>query len=306
MEESDNILKQFLQLNFYYKIKYNKNKKDYDVFITIPKGRKYYIWIKDNEKYYYFFEHDTFNNIIKKGKHIETLKINNFGSNDGTLLFGTLFEYKNTKFYNIEDIFYYNDEYVYNKTYIKKLLLFEKVLNNINNDKICFGLPIIDKNKKNLLKNIKNIPYNLYCIQHKYLFKKNKSIYNEKIEKNKKFLTFLIKATNKADNYMLYYKSNNKLLEYDTAMIGGIKTSYFMNNIFRNIKENENLDLIEESDDEDNFQNIDNNKYLKDKNNIKFNCIYNSNFNNWTPISISKNKICNKKDIDKIINNLNT
>ena len=143
MENNDDILKKFLKLNFYYSYKYNKNKNDYDVFITIPKGRKYFVWIKDDEKYYYFFEHDTFNNIIKKGKHIKTLKINHFGLEKGTLLFGTLFEYKNTKFYNIEDIFYYKNKYIYNKTFIKKLLILEKVLDIIDNTTICFGLPII-------------------------------------------------------------------------------------------------------------------------------------------------------------------
>ena len=38
-----------------------------------------------------------------------------------------------------------------------------------------------------------------------------------------------------------------------------------MNSIFRNIKENRNLDLLEESDDEDEFENINLDKYLLNK-----------------------------------------
>ena len=35
-----------------------------------------------------------------------------------------------------------------------------------------------------------------------------------------------------------------------------------MNNIFRNIKENTNLDALEESDDEEEFENISLDKYV--------------------------------------------
>ena len=36
-----------------------------------------------------------------------------------------------------------------------------------------------------------------------------------------------------------------------------------MNDLFRNIKENSNLDLLEESDDEDEFENISRNKICR-------------------------------------------
>mgnify|MGYP003328747202 CR=1 FL=1 len=49
---------------------------------------------------------------------------------------------------------------------------------------------------------------------------------------------------------------------YNIMFIPDYKTSVMMNNIFRKIKENKNLDYIEESDDEDDFQNIDIDKYV--------------------------------------------
>jgi hypothetical protein len=45
--------------------------------------------------------------------------------------------------------------------------------------------------------------------------------------------------------------------------IPNLKSSVYMNNHFRNIKENRNIDYIEESDDEDDFQNTDCNKYVE-------------------------------------------
>ena len=40
------------------------------------------------------------------------------------------------------------------------------------------------------------------------------------------------------------------------------KTSVMLNKIFRKIRENDNLDYIEESDDEDDFQNTEPDKYV--------------------------------------------
>ena len=47
--------------------------------------------------------------------------------------------------------------------------------------------------------------------------------------------------------------NNSKLEKYKVACIPNYKTSMMMNALFRNIKENRNLDLLEESDDEEEF-----------------------------------------------------
>ena len=62
-----------------------------------------------------------------------------------------------------------------------------------------------------------------------------------------------------------------------------------MNSIFRNIKENVNLDALEESDDEDDFEDIRNDKFLIVKSEpVKMKCEYNYKFKKWTPIHIVK------------------
>ena len=304
MEQTDEDLNKFLKLNFYYKVKYNKNVKNYDIMITIPKGRKYFVWLKEN--IYYFFEHDTFNNKIKKGFNIKSNKNNLFGKENSTLLFGTLFKYSNNLFFNIENLFYYKDQYIYKKSFIKKLFLIKDILDVIDNSHLSFGLPIIENKRDIILKEIKNLPYDIYCIQHKYLEKKNAMIYNEKIKKKNKTLTFMVKSNINADNYMLHYKKNNKFIFYDTALINSIETSVFMNNIFRNIYENSNIDLIEESDDEDYFENIDLNKNLKSNLEINMVCYYNEKFNSWVPSKVSNNNVCKISDIKKIITNNKT
>ena len=74
---------------------------------------------------------------------------------------------------------------------------------------------------------------------------------------------FAIKPDIQNDVYYLYYKNRiNELEKYDMAAVPDFKTSKMMNTIFRNIKENDNLDALEESDDEDEFENIDLDKFV--------------------------------------------
>ena len=57
-----------------------------------------------------------------------------------------------------------------------------------------------------------------------------------------------------------------------------------LNKLFRNIKENDNLDLLEESDDEEEFENINEDKFVNITKRIKMKCVYNKRFQKWEPI----------------------
>ena len=60
-----------------------------------------------------------------------------------------------------------------------------------------------------------------------------------------------------------------------------------MNKLFRNIKENYNLDALEESDDEDEFENVREDKYVYLDRSFKMNCEYNAKFKKWYPIGLA-------------------
>ena len=59
-----------------------------------------------------------------------------------------------------------------------------------------------------------------------------------------------------------------------------------MNNLFRNIKENSNLDLLEESDDEEEFENENKDKFVFLDKTIDMICNYNYKFKKWIPIKV--------------------
>jgi hypothetical protein len=121
-----------------------------------------------------------------------------------------------------------------------------------------------------------------------------KHIQNKKFEcnyqsKQYKFPTvFHVCADIQFDIYHLYaYGKNKTLVYYNVACIPNIKTSVFMNNLFRDIRENKNIDYIEESDNEDDFENIAEDKYVDLNKTINIICVFNSKFKKWVPLRIA-------------------
>ena len=95
---------------------------------------------------------------------------------------------------------------------------------------------------------------------------------------------FQIRADIQYDIYHLFACGrNNQKVYYNVAYIPNYKTSTFMNSLFRKIRENENLDYIEESDDEDDFQNMDEDKYVDMNKTLFMECTFHKKFKRWVP-----------------------
>ena len=62
-----------------------------------------------------------------------------------------------------------------------------------------------------------------------------------------------------------------------------------MNGLFRKIRENQNLDYIEESDDEEDFQNIEEDQYVDLQKSLSMECIFHTKFKRWIPIKVIYN-----------------
>jgi hypothetical protein len=75
---------------------------------------------------------------------------------------------------------------------------------------------------------------------------------------------FEVEANLEPDSYSVFRKQDDTSRELIcSAHIPTYDTSKMMNSLFRRIRENDNIDLIEESEDEDDFQNVDNDKFLQ-------------------------------------------
>ena len=97
------------------------------------------------------------------------------------------------------------------------------------------------------------------------------------------YRTFIIKPDAQNDIYYVL-RSHDEQITSNTmiAHIPNYKTSVMMNGIFRNIKENRNLDALEESDDEDeeNMPLVDLNKWAR------MSCVFSHRFKRWQPVEL--------------------
>jgi hypothetical protein len=105
---------------------------------------------------------------------------------------------------------------------------------------------------------------------------------------------FKVKAGLAADNYQLYTLEDKF---YDTALVPTYKCSVLLNALFRNIKENANLDLLEESDDEEEFENTQIDKFVDLEKTVIMECVYNKRFKKWQPVKTTQARISSLKEL---------
>lgn len=314
------VLKQFPNFELSYEIMTHKKVYNYNACLAIPEGTNCFVWFTyyNNENVCFALELNE-KNIITHIKKINTSFIDCLAL--GTIFYGTLFKYSNIDCFSIEDIYYYKGKkYIYTP-YSNKLELLDNIFKNeisqsaLNNKFTIFGLPLINSNFNLLLNDIQSLPYKISKIKFRFFEKQNsRKIITMKYYKPSLTDThhnlnppqrniFNIMADIKPDIYNLFICKNGKDEYYDTAFIPDYNTSVMMNKLFRNIKENDNLDAIEESDDEKDFQDVREDKYVYLDRLFKIICEYNCKFKRWVPISLASDTdvIVSYNQISKII-----
>tara|TARA_Y100000389_G_scaffold84773_2_gene81486 strand:- start:3525 stop:4457 length:933 start_codon:yes stop_codon:yes gene_type:complete len=295
------LIKSFPNIELFYEKIQHKNvhspsKNSNIIGLTIPKGNKYFAWFRNfrQKPTCILFMIDRRN---KKFKSIE-IKTCCFDKTlcnlNGTILFGTIFKYENLNFFNIENIYQYKGKQLTSQTQYSRILLCQTMMNEsikqtyYSKNSIIFGLPFINTDRKKIMNVIKKTPYDIYCIQYRQLYTPSVFL-NEKINIQKNLTkNFTVKANGKTEIYHLYNINNfNETSNpISTACIPDYKTSVLMNTIFRRIVENEDLDKIEESEDEEDFENIDDFKYTDTNKTIVMECQYNATFKSWVPYKV--------------------
>lgn len=298
-------------------------------YILKPKGKRSYLWFtyyekkfltllifinnfnclndKCNEFYQINIDYDNtlcYNNVLLSGIYF-TKKIDNKKNNNTKII--NYFVTNNLENYNIYNNLINKNNF--NNNFQLKLNLFNKVLPliyNNNDNKIC--LPNIDNDYNSIIKYIYNTSFNYYSIEiynnNKYLGNYLLNNNNNSIKSNNINATFKIIPCINNDIYSLFVMHNNIEIFYDLALIDSYKTSIFMNKLFRKIIENNNLDKIEESDDEDEFENNKIDKFVNLNSSYNILCKYNHIFKKWIPIKISNYPIIEKNKLNNLTNKL--
>lgn len=104
---------------------------------------------------------------------------------------------------------------------------------------------------------------------------------------------FYVRADTMFDVYFLgamtMDRQENTIVYCQNALVQNYKTSVFLNGIFRNIRENANIDAIEESDDEDDFEDVRENKYVDLEKEVVMECAFHYKFRKWMPFRLAAN-----------------
>lgn len=330
-EETRQLLEEYEFPNFelsYETITHNKV-LDANLVLAIPEGRKFYAWFTTYkaENACILLEIDLTTRKIISSKIVLTGFKDCLSYNGGTILSGTIFLYENSSkkqgnnqikirsnntCFCIEDIYYYKGNTCETKSFLDRLKLIKEMLcleisqMALTSNYIIFGLPLINTNFTNLIREIEYLPYTVDKILFRYFntkkilcvkyYKPNTSNQGSgfgsgSLPGKRQMVTnavFLVKPDIQNDIYNLYYYKNGKEEYYDIACIQEYTTSVMMNRLFRDIKENKNLDALEESDDESEFQNEKEDKFVFLERSFKMNCVYNPKFKKWTPVSTAK------------------
>ena len=299
-KEQMNIMNRFPNVELSYeKNLYKKVQHNSDIYLTIPKGKKYFAWLTR----YKSSPTCLLLELNRNKDSINSIKIANSSFDkmltlgSGTIFYGTIFHINNKNIFNIENIYYHKGKDISSLNQLNKLNLLNNILkNHIKNisyttHNIIFGLPIIETNHKKLIDIIKTLSYDIYCIQHRSL-KNNYPFKNQKIFIEKKiYANLLVKPHIQNDIYEVFSSDDNKLVSQGFTYIPDYKTSVFMNKLFRNIKENHNLDTLEESDDEEEFENIELDKFVDLEKSYVMNCLYSNKFKYWVPLDLTNASI---------------
>lgn len=306
----------FPQIKLSYEHILHKKVYNYNCVLAIPYGVKCIAWftIKDNMNVCNIMElsnNAVINTTIYKCCFNSELSF-------GTIFYGTLIKTQGSSFFTIENIFYYKGKSILHYTWGEKTHLLTQIFKYditqvaYNNQFIIFTLPIIKASFNELLQEIKMLKYKVQYIQYKFFSDTNynantytKYIYNNTPHTEKDFMSHSIQPSINKDKYAIFtvkpdiqpdiynlYTCDNRggFTFYDVAYIPDYKTSVMMNQLFRNIKENNNLDRLEESDSEDEFENENIDKFVYLNRSYNMNCVYHHKFKKWVPLSISEKK----------------
>lgn len=205
------------------------------------------------------FLYDFFYTIEKKQKIVLAVLWNNNHNNSEK-------KYDNIP-YNIRHIQYRATNQIlphYNVSNPKKLFLTTTTTNDIVTDNLV-SISIVDKPK--------------FIINTNWKFDFYKPIYKQNVY-------FWVKADLAYDVYYLGAIKQKDIIYCQNALVLNFKTSVLLNTIFRKIKENQCLDMIEDSDDEDEFEDVREDKLVDLNKECIMECSFHFKFKKWVPLCL--------------------
>lgn len=325
------ILSNFPQIKRSYENIIHKKVYNADIIFAIPAGRKCFAWFTEcnGAPICWIIESHDNNQLTVVGNYKCCF---NRDLSYGTIVYGTLFYCENNTCFTMEDIFHYKGRDLTRDTWGEKFNIISRMLArdmkqvSYNRSFLIFGAPLVSNTVDSILELTNAVRYKISTIQFRSFTNSNHLNYIrytdllrilrenpvvDEIEKPvvrplikpvlrpvvkssrpPRELIFNVKPDIQNDIYHLFC-SDNEFYEY--ACVPDYKTSVLLNKLFRNIKENTNLDALEESDDEDEFENEKKDRFVFLDRSYNMVCAYNPKFKKWYPVRVAEPNaaICN-------------
>lgn len=304
----DQLIKRFPRLELSYETAAHKKvSTHYDICISIPAGKKSFMWFtyEGADDVCYLLDINKDQKITKATK-VTTLTTSNYEFALGTILYGSLCSVRERQVFVVEDIYYYCGLPLKQLTFGEKLTYYKMFMTKYPmNNNPCIALPFMcsvqgDNKLLDSLQFYESMTLSTSYPTHHVQFRSSQTIspyLNHVYKKRQDFVptvstdafetilfprtdldhyaqmalktaVFRVKADIQNDIYHLFaadgYYTN-------IAYIENRQSSKYMNSLFRNIRENINIDYGEESEDEDIFQNTSLDKYVDLKKEYKMN-----------------------------------
>ena len=276
-----------------------------DAYQILPKGKKCMLWFtyKLDQNVAYLLSFDKTGKCINNITPIYMVFSDDICLGCGTILTGVINAVNRQSVFCCSDIHYYKGRNVERTSFEIKYEYITDLLQNNTNQNAIDGINltilttcVLTNSFNDAISIARSLPYDVYGLAS-IRFNKFRSLgvipYTQPTDA---YAYFRVKAQVKCDIYSLFVQDSNK--PHGIAAITDYKLSVMMNTLFRDIKENRNLDLLEMSDDEDEFENIAEDKYVDLKKSYVMKCVYVPRFRKWKPIETCHNgRISNKADI---------
>ncbi len=277
-----------------------------DAYQILPKGKKCMLWFtyKMDENVAFLLSLD------KTGKNINGIQpimmsfSDDLSLGSGTVLSGTILSVNRQSVFCCNDIHYYQGTHIERCNFETKYDYISNILKNHTNQTALNELQltilttsVLTHRFNDAISYARSLPYDIYgfaAIRFNYSSPLGIIPYTQQSDP---IGYFKVKAQIKCDIYNLFVQDTPK--PHGIAAITDYKLSVMMNTLFRDIKENKNLDFLEMSDDEEEFENIDEDKYVDLKKTFTMKCVYVPRFRKWKPIEVCKGhmRLSTKADI---------
>jgi len=260
-----------------------------DAFSVIPEGDASILWIT-------YVDAKRVALLMKLGKDGEITSAipmvlsfhDDLSLGTGTLLHGITFKCSDMTNFACTDILLHAGLNVHRFKMIEKFELICRILETQIDSRVqlrgglSVGIPPTTASFMDAVDIARSLPYRVTHIRS-LLMRSSRALGLTPYTASSKTLAVLIvKPAIQPDIYNLYTSDGRKHRHH--AAVQDYETSVLLNQSFRTIKENANLDALEESDDEEEFEDVRADKYVDLKKSVAYICEYVPRFGKWQPI----------------------